>query len=120
MDELIKQYIELKTQEEEIKAKKDVLSNQIKELLEKEPDMKYSTSDYVAKLIEKTNFSYNDETAIINYITAKGLSDIYLTKKINTSKLNSELKNKGSLYNATKQYLTENIVKALDVRANKN
>lgn len=119
MDELIEQYMELKAQEEEIKNKKEVLANQIKELLEKEPKMKYETNEYVAKLVERTNFSYLDETAIINYITSKGLSDIYLTKKINTSKLNSELKNKGSLYNATKQYLTESVVKALDIRASK-
>ena len=116
LNELIKEFLEINHQEEELKAKKDELSAQIKALLEKEPNEKFVGSNGSAKLVSKTTFTYNDETAIMNYIISKGFSDVYLTKKINTTKFNSELKTKGALYDATKSYFTENVSKSLEVK----
>ena len=116
LDDLIKEFLEIKHQEEELKSKKEELSSQIKTLLESEKDEKYVCSNGSAKLISKTTYTYNDEAAIMNYIISKGLSDVYLVKKVNTTKFNSELRNKGILFEAVKNYVTENVSKSLEVK----
>lgn len=112
---LLEQFIEIKKQEELLATKKEILSSKIRNLLEKEPKMKYEGSKNKASLVEKVTYKYDDEIGIISYLTMKGIKDIYTTQKINTTKLNSELKNKGTLYESIKGYITENKTLALSV-----
>lgn len=116
IDNLIKEFIALKKQEEELKVKKENLSAAIKEALNAEKVDKYTCDNGTAKIINKTTYSYDDETAIMNYIVSKGLSDMYLVKKINTTKFNTELKNKGLLFESVKPYITEKVSKVLEVK----
>lgn len=121
LEQLLDQYMETVEQINALSEKKTAIGNMIKVMLANEPDKKYKENGYKASLTQKTTFTYNDETAIRNYITQKGLSDIYFEKKINTSKLNGELKSKGILYENLKEYFTENITEALSVSGgNKN
>lgn len=117
LDNMIKEYIDIQKQEEEIKAKKEQLGLQIKEALANEPDATYITAEgNRAMMVEKTTFKYTDELAIMNYIKTKGLSDVYLTTKIDTTKFNKELKSEGMLFEAVKSFVTKTITEALTVK----
>lgn len=88
-------------------------------MLVNEPDKKYEDNEgYSAKSISKITYKYTDETGIIDYLTRKGLSDIYLIKKIDTTKLNKELKNEGELYKAVDKFVCKNISESLEVKFN--
>lgn len=115
LETLLEQFVKLKKQEELLAERKELLSKKIKNLLEKEPNMKYDGSKSKASLVEKTTYKYDDEIGIISYLTRKGIKDMYTSQKINTTKLNSELKNKGTLYENIKGYITENKTLALTV-----
>ncbi|WP_300924583.1 hypothetical protein [uncultured Clostridium sp.] len=120
LEEMLKEYLEIKKQEEELTTKKNELATKIKEELKKLPNRKYDENGIKACVTDKITFKYNDQTAIINYITQKGLSDIYLNKSINTTVFNTELKNEGVLFENVKQYITKNLTESLTVsRGNK-
>lgn len=117
IDEKIKKYYEIKSQIEELITLKDSIGEEIKKVVLNAPDKKYKSSDgYLAKCVTRITYKYTDESAIINSITKKGLSDIYMTKKIDSTKLNKELKNKGELYNNLKSYINENITDSLEIK----
>lgn len=120
LEQMLNEYLELKKQEKEIKAKKDELGTKIKEELKKLPERKYNANGYKALIINKTNFEYNDEAGIINYIKAKGLSDIYLTTEIETTKFNDELKKEGTLFENVKSFVTKNLTETLNVAKGEN
>ena len=115
LDELLQQYMDIKKQEDELATKKESLSTEIRTLLEKEPKMKYEGASNKASLIEKILYKYEDEAAIINYLNCNKLNEIYIVKKIDTSKFNKELKSKGTLYNHLKRYISESKTLALSV-----
>lgn len=115
LEEMLKEYLEWKAKKDEIETYLKSLGDKIKTELKKLPEMKYNANGYKASITNKTTFKYDDETAIINYITQKGLSDIYLNKSINTTKFNTELKNEGVLFENVKNYVTKNISEALTV-----
>ena len=119
LEEMLKEYLELKKQEDEIAAKKEELGKKIKEELKNLPGRKYDANGLKASITDKTTFKYDDEAAIVNYIIQKGLSEIYLSKKIDATKFNKELKNEGMLYESVKPYLTKNVSEALSVSENK-
>ena len=119
LDEKIKKYFELKQEIERLDAEKEELSESIKAMVGIFPDQAYTTPDgYSAKVVSKTNYKYADETAIINYFNNKKLGDIYLIRKIDTSKLNKELKTHGVLYNDLSNYIVESISDSLTVKEN--
>lgn len=110
LDEKIKKAYEVKVQIESLKEEFKNLNKEIKEAV----DGTYDSPDgYSAKVTNRVNFEYNDEFSILNYIKSKGLSSNFLEEKIDKTKLNSELKNKGQLFNALQRYITESIDKSL-------
>lgn len=119
MDDKIRDYYRLKEEIEMLTAKKDLLGNAIKKDMEKYPDG-YTTKDgrYKVKIVPKTMIKYRDESAIIEYLNSKGLSDNYVIKKLDTTKLNKELKNRGLLYEAVKNNISESIIESLSVDRN--
>lgn len=115
LEDMLKEFIELKKQEDELKAKENELASKIKEELKKLPKSKYDANGIKATITNKTTFKYDDEVAIMNYIKSKGLKDVYLTYKINTTKFNEELKKEGTLFENVKGYVTKNLTEALTV-----
>lgn len=115
LDSMLEQYQNIKTREEEIKKEKEELGNKIKELLKHNENNKYEGNLYKANLVNKTTFKYNDVSGLMQYVVSKGLSDLYLVKEINTTKLNKDLKQKGKLYEDVKGYITEQITESLTV-----
>lgn len=105
---------EVEEREEEMKA--------LKEAIVKEMEIAGITSQNTGlvegKLINKTSFKYNDETAILNYLRSHRLNN-YISTKINTTTINKELKNKGALYEDLKSYCTENSSTTLSVKLSK-
>ena len=119
LDEKIKRFYDLKKQIEDLTILKESLSDEIKNLIINEPDKKYENSDgYLVKCISRITYKYADETGIVDYLTKKGLSDIYMTKKIDSTKLNKELKNEGELYKALKNYIVKNVSESLEIKLN--
>lgn len=117
LDEKIKRYFELKDEIAVLETEKDQLSESIKAMIGVFPDQAYTTPDgYSAKLIEKTTYKYNDETAIIKYLNDKNLADTYMVKKFDTTKINKELKNHGILFNDLKEYISEVLTESLTVK----
>ena len=116
LEEKIKEYFELKNNIDKMVEHKEALGAEIKGLLSNEPDQTYTTAGGLkATVVNSTTFKYDDKTAIIEYLTKKGLGDIYLTKDISTKKLNAELKNEGMLYENLKTYLTKTVTESLKV-----
>ena len=116
LDNLIKEFKQVQDEIDSLEKRKEELSTQLKSLIEE----KYVTKDgkYVATIVEKSTFKYNDEKAIIDYLTKNNLNDIYLTTKINTTKFNKELKEKGKIFENVKPYITETLTEALTVKTN--
>ena len=116
LDNLIEEFKKVQDEIDVLEKRKEELSAQLKNLIED----KYITKDgkYVATIVEKSTFNYNDEKAIIEYLTKNNLNDIYLTTKINTTKFNKELKEKGMIFENVKPYITETLTEALTVKTN--
>lgn len=113
--EKVEEFYALKTELEELELKKEQLGLEIKTLLQGEPDLTFECDGYKATLVPRTTFTYQDETSILTYLIQKGLGEVYLTKKINTTKLNKELKTGGQLYESLKNYVTKTVSNQLNV-----
>ena len=112
----IKEFYALKMHIEELTKQKDKLGGEIKEFLKSQDDMVYfDDNGYTAKIVTKTIFKYSNEKAIVDYLDKSNLADIYVTRKVNVSKLNDELKVGGKLYEDLKGFTTENKVDSLIV-----
>lgn len=118
LEQLLEEYTNIKNQIDLLNNKKNELSEEIKDILDSMGG-KYSNNGYKAAIVEKVTFTYDDKTAIINYIIKKGLKDIYLTTEISSTKLNTELKKGGTLYERLKKYMTKNITESLTVTVKK-
>lgn len=115
MNTKIKQYYELKKQIEDLTKQKDLLAEEIKDFLATAPDNKVTEDNYVAKLQYKSLLKYNNEDAILKYLEENNLSDIYTSRKINSTKFNAELREGKKIYVDLKPYITENVSTALFV-----
>lgn len=112
----IKEFYALKKHIEELTKQKDKLGEEIKEFLKSQDDMIYfDDNGYIAKIVTKTIFKYSNEKAIVDYLDKSNLADIYVTRKVNVSKLNDELKVGGKLYEDLRGFTTENKVDSLIV-----
>lgn len=117
LDEKIKKYFELKEEIEKLESQKEELSNSIKTMIAIFPEQSYTTPEgYSAKVVTKTNYKYVDETAILNYLDKKKLTEMYVVRKLDTTKINKELKNHGLLFKDLKDYINENLVESLTIK----
>lgn len=116
LEKNIEEYQRVLSQLEKLTTLKNELSVKIKEQLKNEEKNKYLTEDGIkAQLVESTKFTYNDETAIINYLKKNKLKSIYMIESIDAKKLNAELKKDGLLYDSLKTYLSKDTVESLRV-----
>lgn len=116
LDELIKEYGEISAQLEELNTRKDEIGKEIKELLKDKVGKEYTTENgVVAKLTDRVTFTYDDTTALVNYLISKGLKNTYITESIDTKKFNAELKKSATLYDGVKPYITKTVSEVLKV-----
>lgn len=116
LERQIEEYEKVLEEIEKLTKIKTELGDIIKERLKEEKIKKCLTElGTEIQLVESTKFTYNDETAIINYLKRNKLKSIYMVESIDAKKLNAELKKDGLLYDSLKAYLSKNIVESLRV-----
>ena len=92
----VKKYFQLQQQMEAMKQEMSELKN---EIVNDMSDMDVSTfevDDIKAQVVNKENVKYIDEIAIINTLKKEGL-DRFIIEKIDTTRMNKELKTSASL-----------------------
>ena len=106
------EYISIQKQEKELKAQKDALKKSILELMgeEKEYDNGYTS----ATIVDKENFTYDDEVAIIAYLENNGYEK-YVVKNIDTA-INKLLKEDVESLSAIKPYYTKSLTESLTIK----
>lgn len=114
IEELIKQYVDLKIKEDEIKAKKEELSDKIKEYLITQPDLRYDNGNVKALLVESTRFSYTDKVKVMTYLKSNKLNN-YIKEVIDEPALNKAIKESDSLSQALSNMYNKTIVESLKV-----
>lgn len=114
--ELCESYLQIQAQIDALNAQKDEIAASLKEFVSAQENGKFSIDGYQAKTVVSKRIKYKDETAIRNYIIGKGFSNVYLVQAIDTSKLNTELKNEGQLYTALKDFIEINKSTSLSVK----
>lgn len=114
--ELCESYLQIQAQIDALNAQKDEIAASLKEFVSAQENGKFSIDGYQAKTVVSKRIKYKDETAIRNYIIGKGFSNVYLVQAIDTSKLNTELKNEGQLYTALKDFVEINKSTSLSVK----
>jgi hypothetical protein len=115
LKENVKKYLELSRQADELKAQLEELKASIVEEMESNNITKYEDGEVNANLIYKTNIKYNDELSMIKYCEENGLNQ-FVTKKLNTTSMNKELKKSKSLNESLNQFYTETTTKTLQVK----
>lgn len=116
LDERIAEYVKLQNQVEEMKSKLDQEKVTLIDEMEKEGKTKVETEVGKATLIYKQNIKYSDELSIIAFCEKNGYND-FVTKKVNTTALNKELKKGGLLTEGVKGYYSESETKVLKVES---
>lgn len=97
INENIELYATLQAQKEELESQMSSLKEIImKEMDEQEQSKVITSSGKVAQIVNKEIIKYTDEVAIINYLESHNMSQ-FVTKKVNTTSLNKELKKGQSL-----------------------
>lgn len=112
LEELTQQYLSLKTQEEEIKIKKEKISAQIKELLRKLPETRFQGNSCAASLVESYRFTYTDKPAVMTYLKRNGYNN-YIKETIDEPALNKLIKESNSVATALKNTYTKSVVESL-------
>lgn len=116
IEEDINSFLELRAKIDELTKQKDILADKIKQALVSEPNNKYvSKTGIKVTLVSSTTFKYTDENAIINYLNKQGTAGMYITKKLDTTKLNKELRLEGSLYENVKAFVNKITTESLKV-----
>ena len=116
LEKQIEEYEKVLEEIENLTKIKTDLGNSIKARLKEEKIKKCLTElGTEIQLVESTKFTYNDETAIINYLKKNKLKSIYMVESIDAKKLNAELKKDGLLYDSLKNYLSKTVVESLRV-----
>lgn len=106
IETLLKEYLELKAQEDALKQKKDELGSIIKAELNKTENKRFLNENYDAKIVSKKTFKYTNESEILKLLKDK-YNGLFITETINTKSFNTELKNKPEFKDLFKTYLTE-------------
>lgn len=113
LNNLLSEYLNLQSKEEEIKSLKENLKKDIISLMGTEK--KYSSDSACATIINQESFKYNDETAMINWLKNNGYSS-YVKEKIDTG-LNKILKTPTPLTEALQPYYSKTIIEKLKVES---
>lgn len=114
LDENIKKYAEL--QEEIDRLTKEASSLKATILDEMGLFSSVSTKEgYIASVSKRETIKYNDELGIIKYLEDNHLNE-YITKKVDSTKLNKEIKKSTTLNESLKPMFTTTTTYALSVK----
>lgn len=92
LKENVKKYLELKKLADKVKNEMDELKPLIINDIDALKQTTFTTEEGItAKLITKVTVKYNDEPAMIEWLEKKNMNS-YITKSINSTLLNKELK----------------------------
>lgn len=116
LDEKIVNYITLQQTIEEMQTKLNAEKAEIIALMELEGKTKVETEHGKATIYYRQNIKYSDETEIIKFCEDNGYSN-FITKKVNTTALNKELKKGGLLKESLNPFVSESETKVLKVEA---
>lgn len=109
---MIVDYINLKKKEDEVKAKKNELRDQILELMGNETD--YENGYAKVSITAKENFKYTDEVAMISFLEKNGY-DNFVIKTIDTA-INKKLKEDPESLSELKPYYIKTVTPNLTVK----
>lgn len=115
LDEQIITYIKLQKEQEELRQKADVLKAEIISEMEAQGLSSTTVDTYSVTLTLRESIKYSDEPAIISYCESNGLTN-YISKKVNTTALNKELKKKNDLTESLSHYFMVSQSKVLTVK----
>lgn len=117
LETLLKDYDQLQNQEQQIKAAKESLREQILQIFASNQLTDYTTQDeqLKAKVISKVTFKYTDEAGIMNYLKMRGMGQ-YLKTTIDTVALNKQLKTSTTLQEGLAGKYVANDVPSLTVK----
>lgn len=97
LNEIVKQYFELKQKEDEIKAEKEGLKEIIVSEMKAQGQTSLLTEDGIsAKITPTVTFKYLDEPGIMTWLEKNGLEK-YIKRTIDTKALNAQLKTSATL-----------------------
>lgn len=116
LDERIVNYVALQQTIEEMKTKLDTEKAELIALMESEGKTKVETEHGKATISYRQNIKYSDETAIIKFCEDNGYGN-FITKKVNTTALNKEIKKGGLLKESLNPFVSESETKVLKVEA---
>lgn len=116
IENYIKEFSKIKSELDNLEAQKNDLSDKIKFLMTENSLKEFITTDGVsAKISTKETIKYKDEPAMIKWLKENNLSK-YITEKITTTPLNSELKKSQSLTESLNPYIERNVSYTLTVK----
>lgn len=115
----INKYKEIQDQIESLEAIKNELKNQIIEEMDSSNLNNILTETGVsAKLVDKQNFKYLDELAIMRFLKENGYEQ-FIKQSIDTTNMNKELKKSNLLAESLKSLYTVNTNRTLMVKEDK-
>ena len=116
LENYIKEFNKIKSELDNLEARKNDLNDKIKFLMTENSLKEFITTDGVsAKLGTKETIKYKDEPAMIKWLKENNLSK-YVTEKITTTRLNSELKKSQSLTESLNPYIERSVSYTLVIK----
>lgn len=116
LENYIKEFNKIKSELDNLEAQKNDLNDKIKFLMTENSLKEFITTDGVsAKLGTKETIRYKDEPAMIKWLKENNLSK-YITEKITTTPLNSELKKSQSLTESLNPYIERSVSYTLVIK----
>ena len=116
LENYIREFNKIKSELDNLEAQKNDLNDKIKFLMTENSLKEFITTDGVsAKLGTKETIKYKDEPAMIKWLKENNLSK-YITEKITTTPLNSELKKSQSLTESLNPYIERSVSYTLVIK----
>lgn len=116
LENYIKEFNKIKSELDNLEAQKNDLNDKIKFLMTENSLKEFITTDGVsAKISTKETIKYKDEPAMIKWLKENNLSK-YITEKITTTPLNSELKKSQSLTESLNPYIERSVTYTLAIK----
>lgn len=115
LNEIVKQYFELKQKEDEIKAEKESLKEIIVREMKAQGQTSLLTEDGIfAKITPTVTFKYLDEPGIMTWLEKNGLEK-YIKRTIDTRALNAQLKTSAMLNEGLNTMYRKNTSESLKI-----
>ena len=116
LENYVKEFNKIKSELDNLETRKNDLNDKIKFLMTENSLKEFITTGGVsAKISTKETIKYKDEPAMIKWLKENNLSK-YITEKITTTPLNSELKKSQSLTESLNPYIERSVTYTLAIK----